>query len=82
MLIFALINSIAFPLCRERANLAVTLVNQDGELMGQACFLDYPNMAEIDAGQWEPWLKSSYSKASGSNSVNTLFLHFFVARYL
>ena len=65
---------------RERSNLAVTLVNQDDELMGQACFLDYPNIPEVDPGKWETWLPEKYSKTQPCGSLNTLFMHFFVAR--
>lgn len=66
--------------CSERANLAVTLINQNDEIMGQACFLDYPNIGGVDPGKWEDWLHSSYNKTSSSTSLNTLFLHLFVAR--
>ncbi|GFO18065.1 cilia- and flagella-associated protein 61-like [Plakobranchus ocellatus] len=63
----------------EKAVLAVTLCNSSDEIMGHAAFLDYPNIPDVDQANWEEWFNSNY--ASGQvTSLNTLFLHYFVAK--
>jgi hypothetical protein len=59
--------------------LAITLEDQNtGQILAQACFNDYPNVHGVPIKNWERWLNESYS-APKNNSLNTLFLHFFVA---
>ncbi|RUS82159.1 hypothetical protein EGW08_010093, partial [Elysia chlorotica] len=63
----------------EKAALAVTLCSNNDEIMGHAAFLDYPNIPDVDQSNWEDWFKQNY--ASGQiSSLNTLFLHYFVAK--
>ena len=47
-------------LCSEKASLAVTLVNANNDVMGNAAFFDYPNLPSVDPGKWEEWLHSKY----------------------
>ena len=59
--------------------LAVTLCNDKDEIMGHAAFFDYPNVADVDQSDWESWLKKNY-KCDNVTALNTLFLHYFVAK--
>ena len=45
---------------REKANLAVTLVNASNDVMGHAAFFDYPNLSTVHQSKWEDWLHSKY----------------------
>ncbi|GFR98697.1 cilia- and flagella-associated protein 61-like [Elysia marginata] len=63
----------------EKAALAVTLCNSNDEIMGHAAFLDYPNIADVDQANWEEWFNANYASGQVS-SLNTLFLHYFVAK--
>lgn len=63
----------------EKAALAVTLCNSSDDIMGHAAFLDYPNIADVDQASWEEWFNANYS-AGQVTSLNTLFLHYFVAK--
>lgn len=63
----------------ERSNMAVTLSNEEDELMANAMFVDYPNVPGVDQADWERWLHAHYDTAL-SNPLNSLFLHFFVSR--
>lgn len=58
---------------REKANLAVTLVNSGNEVVAHAAFFDYPNITNVDQSKWEEWLTSRYDckKASVSTDVPT-----------
>jgi hypothetical protein len=59
--------------------LAITLDDQNtGKILAQACFNDYPNVHGVSSRTWERWLNETYA-APKLNSLNTLFLHFFVA---
>ncbi|XP_012942608.1 cilia- and flagella-associated protein 61 [Aplysia californica] len=63
----------------EKAVLAITLNNKNEEIMGHAAFLDFPNLPDIDSAKWEDWFNTKY--AGGQvNSLNALFLHYFVAK--
>ncbi|KAK3738961.1 hypothetical protein RRG08_006528 [Elysia crispata] len=63
----------------EKAALAVTLCSSSDEIMGHAAFLDYPNIPDVDQSNWEDWFKITYASGQVS-SLNTLFLHYFVAK--
>jgi len=65
--------------CSERALLAITLSNETDEILAHAAFLDYPNVAGVDQAEWVDWLKTFFD-ASGCNSVNTVFMHYFVSK--
>ena len=65
--------------CREKAVLAVTLSNDQEEVLGHAAFFDYPNIPGVDQACWESWLHDQYD-TSKCNALNTLFMHFFVAK--
>ena len=47
--------------------------------MGHAAFFDYPNVAGVDSADWEGWLNKYYN-CKNCNALNTLFLHYFVAK--
>jgi hypothetical protein len=56
----------------EKANLAVTLVNANNEVIAFAAFFDYPNIPTIDQALWEEWLSSKYecTKATVSRMMD------------
>ncbi|KAK7103337.1 cilia- and flagella-associated protein 61-like [Littorina saxatilis] len=62
----------------EKAVLAVTLTNESEDIMAHAAFFDYPNMTDCDPAKWESWMGNLYS-SSQCNSLNSLFMHYFVA---
>ena len=59
--------------------MAVTLSNEHDEVLGHAAFFDYPNIAGVDSAAWEEWLNTYYD-AGHCKSLNTLFMHYFVAK--
>nr|XP_034957877.1 cilia- and flagella-associated protein 61 [Zootoca vivipara] len=61
----------------EKANLAVTLVNQKNVTVAHAVFLDYPNWDVVDQANWEQYLEQNYVQ-NKCTPLNTLFLHLFV----
>lgn len=63
----------------ERALLAITLSNEQDELLAHGAFLDYPNVADIDPADWLDWL-TTYFTANRLTPVNTLFMHYFVSK--
>uniref|UniRef100_I3KR29 Cilia and flagella associated protein 61 n=1 Tax=Oreochromis niloticus TaxID=8128 RepID=I3KR29_ORENI len=63
----------------EKANLAVTLTNEKGDILGHASFFDHPIGDLVDQTQWEAFLQEHFS-AGQCTPLNTLFLHLFVAR--
>ncbi|KAK3611320.1 hypothetical protein CHS0354_029969 [Potamilus streckersoni] len=63
----------------EKAVLAVTLVNDKDEILGHAAFFDYPNLDSVDPAEWENWM-GSYYDCKKVSSLNSLFLHYFVAK--
>jgi len=65
--------------CSERALLAITLSNETDEILAHAAFLDYPNVAGVDPAEWVDWLHV-YFDAAGCNSLNTVFVHYFVSK--
>ncbi len=69
---------IFFP--SEKSVLSITLEDQNtNEILAIGCFNDYPNVYGVSPKNWEEWLNSTYS-ANKNNSLNTLFMHFFVTR--
>lgn len=63
----------------EKANLAVTLVNANNDVMGHAAFFDYPNLRSLDPSKWEEWFHTKYDSKNCS-PLNTLFMNYFVAK--
>ncbi|CAL8312163.1 unnamed protein product [Boreogadus saida] len=63
----------------ERANLAVTLAGEGGEVVGHASFLDHPIGGLVDPAHWEPYMQEHF-QAGTLTPLNTLFLHLFVAQ--
>ncbi len=45
---------------REKANLAISLVDERNEILGHAAFFDYPPGRHADQCNWEKWLKSHH----------------------
>ncbi|XP_034755235.1 cilia- and flagella-associated protein 61 isoform X2 [Etheostoma cragini] len=62
----------------EKANLAVTLVNEKDDILAHASFLDHPVGDLVDPTHWKPFLQKHF-KAGKCTPLNTLFLHLFVA---
>lgn len=63
----------------EKAVLAVTLCNDRDEILGHAAFFDYPNVQDVDQADWQTWLNTYYD-TSKCTPLNSLFLHYFVAK--
>ncbi|XP_019642271.1 PREDICTED: cilia- and flagella-associated protein 61-like [Branchiostoma belcheri] len=63
----------------EKANLAVTLCNEQDDILGHAALYDYPNTTEADQAEWQQWLSQNYDTAN-CTPLNSLFVHYFVAR--
>ncbi|XP_078590142.1 cilia- and flagella-associated protein 61-like isoform X1 [Branchiostoma floridae x Branchiostoma japonicum] len=63
----------------EKANLAVTLCNEQDDILGHAALYDYPNTSEADQAEWQQWLSQNYNTAD-CTPLNSLFVHYFVAR--
>ncbi|XP_030854264.1 cilia- and flagella-associated protein 61 [Strongylocentrotus purpuratus] len=63
----------------EKAVLAVTLNNEREEILAHAAFFDYPNVDSVDHGEWQEWLNTYYDTQE-CTPLNTLFLHYFVAK--
>ncbi|XP_051781521.1 cilia- and flagella-associated protein 61 [Erpetoichthys calabaricus] len=63
----------------EKSNLAVSLENENKEIVAHAAFLDYPNHSLTDPAEWVPWIQSNY-KSNEYTPLNTLFMHLFVAQ--
>ena len=59
--------------------LAVTLSNDQDELLGHAAFFDYPNLPDVDQAEWEKWMADNYGFQK-CNALNSLFMHYFVAK--
>ncbi|KAK3712985.1 hypothetical protein QZH41_003827 [Actinostola sp. cb2023] len=60
------------PRHSEKANLAVTLVNSNNEVIAFAAFFDYLNIPSVDQASWDTWMEDKYdtAKASVSQSVS------------
>ncbi|KAI3364620.1 hypothetical protein L3Q82_011400 [Scortum barcoo] len=63
----------------EKANLAVTLANEKGDILAHASFFDHPAGDLVDQAHWEAFLQKHFS-AEKCTPFNTLFLHLFVAQ--
>ncbi|XP_076819152.1 cilia- and flagella-associated protein 61-like isoform X1 [Clavelina lepadiformis] len=65
----------------EKSNLSVTLSNEENEVLGFAGFLDHPQIEVCDPADWPSWMKEAkYDLADKSTPLNSLFLHYFVAK--
>ncbi|XP_007191950.2 cilia- and flagella-associated protein 61 isoform X2 [Balaenoptera acutorostrata] len=62
----------------EKANLAITLHNDQEEIMAQATFLDYPNWNVAPQDDWVSVFRELDSEIP-CTPLNTLFMHLFVA---
>ncbi|NXR04832.1 CFA61 protein, partial [Sagittarius serpentarius] len=63
----------------EKSNLALTLCNEENEVIAHAVFLDYPNWNIADQSDWESFLQENYIN-NKCTPLNTLFMHLFVAK--
>ncbi|XP_053316609.1 cilia- and flagella-associated protein 61 [Spea bombifrons] len=64
----------------EKANLAVTISNENNTVVAHAAFLDYPNWEIVDQAEWEAWFHKEVEGSSKCTPLNTLFLHLFVSK--
>ncbi|KAM9316787.1 cilia- and flagella-associated protein 61 [Gastrophryne carolinensis] len=64
----------------EKSNLAVTISNEQNSVIAHAAFLDYPSWNVVDQAEWEQWMLKHYGESNKFTALNTLFLHFFVAK--
>ncbi|XP_068565338.1 cilia- and flagella-associated protein 61 [Cebidichthys violaceus] len=51
----------------EKANLAVTLANEQDDIVGHASFFDHPIGDVVDQTQWEPFLQKHFSAETCTN---------------
>lgn len=51
-------------LVREKANLAVTVLNHQNQILAHASFLDHPAAALVDQALWESYLHGHFSSDS------------------
>ncbi|XP_061597597.1 cilia- and flagella-associated protein 61 [Cololabis saira] len=63
----------------EKAELAVTVADDQDQVLAHACFLDHPAAALVDPARWEHLVWEQLG-AHACTPVNTLFMHLFVAR--
>ncbi|KAK7506894.1 hypothetical protein BaRGS_00001745 [Batillaria attramentaria] len=63
----------------EKAVLAVTLSNENEDIMAHAAFFDYPNLKDVDEADWENWMRKFYVSQQ-CTPLNSLFMHYFVAQ--
>ncbi|XP_019751817.1 cilia- and flagella-associated protein 61 isoform X2 [Hippocampus comes] len=63
----------------EKANLAVTLASEEGDVMAHASFFDHPVTSLVDPPHWESFF-CKHLKADALTPWNTLFLHLFVSQ--
>ncbi|XP_075872010.1 cilia- and flagella-associated protein 61 isoform X2 [Nelusetta ayraudi] len=63
----------------EKANLAVTVAGEEDQVLGHASFFDHPVGGLVDATQWETFVQKHFG-AGKCTTLNTLFLHLFVAQ--
>nr|XP_020646236.1 cilia- and flagella-associated protein 61 isoform X4 [Pogona vitticeps] len=61
----------------EKANLAITIINQSNVPVAHAAFVDYPNWDIVDQAHWEMYIEQSYIQTK-CTPLNTLFMHLFV----
>ncbi|XP_051909214.1 cilia- and flagella-associated protein 61 [Hippocampus zosterae] len=63
----------------EKANLAVTLASEEGDVMAHASFFDHPVASLVDPPHWESFFCKHF-KADALTPWNTLFIHLFVSQ--
>ncbi|XP_041831317.1 cilia- and flagella-associated protein 61 isoform X2 [Melanotaenia boesemani] len=63
----------------ERANLAVNVADEKGNILAHASFSDHPVGTLVDQADWEPFLHTHFC-SDPCTPLNTLFLHLFVAQ--
>lgn len=61
----------------ERAVLSISVVDQDGVVVGHASFFDYPNVEGVRSSAWQEWMAAYYD--TDVLPVNSLFLRLLVA---
>lgn len=59
--------------------MAITLNNEGDEVLAHAAFLDYPNVNVVEPAGWFDWF-SKYHNAGNCTPLNSVFLHYFVAK--
>jgi hypothetical protein len=60
----------------EKANLAVTLVSSDEEVVASGAFFDYPNLA-VDQAKWEKLFQETFESIKPTVSVQGV-CHFII----
>jgi hypothetical protein len=55
------------------------LNNEVDEVLAHAAFLDYPNINTVEPATWFEWF-STYYVAGHCTPLNSVFLHYFVAK--
>nr|XP_043905721.1 cilia- and flagella-associated protein 61 [Solea senegalensis] len=64
----------------EKANLAVTVADDSDSVVAHASFLDYPPADLVDPAHCELFLQKHFTAGNCCTTLNTLFLHLFVAQ--
>ncbi|KAM4041905.1 cilia- and flagella-associated protein 61 isoform 2-T2 [Anomaloglossus baeobatrachus] len=63
----------------EKSNLALTISDEENNVVAHAAFLDYPSWDVSDQAEWEDWMYGNYEETDKCTPLNTLFLHMFVS---
>ncbi|XP_071996729.1 cilia- and flagella-associated protein 61 isoform X2 [Engystomops pustulosus] len=64
----------------EKSNLAVTISDEENNVVAHAALVDYPSWDITDQAEWEDWMYRNYEETDKCTPLNTLFLHLFVSR--
>ena len=58
----------------EKANLAITLVSSDDEVVANGTFFDYPNVSSIDQAKWEKIFQECFKSVKPTVSIISLYV--------
>jgi hypothetical protein len=64
----------------EKANLAVTLVTSDEEVVASGAFFDYPNLA-VDQAKWEKLFQETFQSIKPTVSVQRVCSFYYFRHY-
>ncbi|XP_066929118.1 cilia- and flagella-associated protein 61-like [Clytia hemisphaerica] len=63
----------------EKANLGVTLINENNDIVGFAALYDQPNWMRDEDNVWTEWIVNNFTEDK-CDALNSLFLHYFVCK--
>lgn len=62
---------------REKANLAVTVCNEEEQVLGHASFFDHPVGGLVDATEWETFVQKHFGADKCTVCVHVLYTYDF-----